>query len=88
MGLDEDVEGLCDSHSSRAHITTNDHVESCRVVGLPYCGGSGLKPIVRRSYEAAGHPERFKVYQPENTHVYLAEYFEWVAAWLKEHLDA
>ena len=55
---------------------------------MPLSGVEDLKPIVSRAYEAAGHPERFKVYQPENTHVYLAEYFEWVAAWLAEHLDA
>ena len=55
---------------------------------MPLSGVEDLKPIVSRAYEAAGHPERFKVYQPESTHVYLAEYFEWVAAWLEEHLDA
>ena len=55
---------------------------------MPLSGVEDLKPIVSRAYEAAGHPERFRVYQPVNTHVYLAEYFEWVAAWLKEHLDA
>ena len=53
---------------------------------MPLSGVEDLKPIVRQAYEAAGHPERFKVYQPESTHVYLAEYFEWVTAWLKEYL--
>ena len=53
---------------------------------MPRSGVDDLIPIVSQAYETAGHPERFKVYQPEGTHAYVIEYFEWVAAWLEEHL--
>jgi hypothetical protein len=33
-----------------------------------------------------GHPERFKVYQPEGNHRFLVEYFEWMVEWFRQFL--
>ena len=50
---------------------------------MPRQGVDELLPIVTAAYAAAGHPERFKVYQPEGNHRFLPEYFEWMTAFLR-----
>ena len=37
-------------------------------------------------YASLGHPERFKVYQPEGNHRFLVEYFEWMVEWFRRFL--
>jgi dienelactone hydrolase len=51
---------------------------------MPTSGVEKMMSIVKPVYDAAGHPERFKVYQPESNHVYTEEYFERVVEWLKK----
>ena len=50
---------------------------------MPTAGVENMMSIVKPAYATAGHPEHFKVYQPESNHVYTEEYFEWVVQWLK-----
>jgi dienelactone hydrolase len=52
---------------------------------MPRAGVDELIREVRPVYEAAGHPERFKSYQPDTKHVFLNEYFEWMAGWFQEY---
>ena len=53
---------------------------------MPTSGVEQMMSIVKPAYDAAGHPERFKVYQPESNHVYTEQYFEWVVEWVREVL--
>ena len=45
-----------------------------------------MKEAVAPVYEAAGHPERFRVHQPAGRHMYRAEYFELMVDWFDRHL--
>ena len=51
---------------------------------MPTSGVEQMMSIVKPAYDAAGHPERFKVYQPESNHVYTEQYFEWVVEWFEK----
>ena len=53
---------------------------------MPRAGVDQLIPIVSEAYRSAGHPDRFKVSQPEGNHQFLVEYFEWMVAWFEQHL--
>ena len=53
---------------------------------MPKQGVDELIEVVAQVYEAAGHPERFKVHQPPGTHVFLEQHFEWIAEWLQRYL--
>ena len=48
---------------------------------MPREGVDELLRIVSQAYTAAGHPERFKVHQPEGNHRFRMEYFEWMVEW-------
>jgi len=50
---------------------------------------SGVKELIRvlePAYRSAGHPERFRVYQPETNHQFRIEFFEWMVGWFKKFL--
>ena len=53
---------------------------------MPRAGVEQLMAAVSPVYVEAGHPERFKVYQPESNHIFRKEYFEWMAAWFATFL--
>lgn len=55
---------------------------------MPRSGVEELMRVVEPAYVSAGHPERFKVYQPEGRHEFLPEYFEWMVDWFTQHLIA
>jgi len=55
---------------------------------MPRSGVEELIRVVEPTYLAAGHPERFRVYQPETNHVFLVEYFEWMVEWFTRFLIA
>ena len=48
---------------------------------MPREGVDELIQVVGPVYASLGHPERFKVYQPEGNHRFLIEYFEWMVEW-------
>ncbi len=50
---------------------------------MPNSGVEKMMSIVKPAYEAADHPEHFKVHQPESNHVYTEQYFEWVVECLE-----
>ena len=50
---------------------------------MPREGVDKLAQTVGKSYAAAGHPERFKVHQPEGNHCFLPKYLEWMAEWFR-----
>ena len=52
---------------------------------MPRRGVDEMVQVVRAAYDAAGHPERFKVYQPDSKHVYKRQYFEWMTDWFKKY---
>ncbi len=52
---------------------------------MPRHGVDRMAQLVRAAYREAGHPNRFKVYQPDSNHVYKRQYFEWMAAWFEKH---
>ncbi len=52
---------------------------------MPRQGVDKMARLVHAAYRAAGHPRRFKVYQPDSNHVYKRQYFEWMAAWFEKH---
>jgi hypothetical protein len=52
---------------------------------MPPAGVEGLIREVRPVYETAGHPERFKSYQPETKHVFLKEFFELLVGWFRKY---
>ena len=52
---------------------------------MPRAGVDKLIDVVRPAYDAAGYPERFKVYQPSSRHVYKKQYFEWMVEWFQKH---
>ena len=54
---------------------------------MPREGVSNLIQVVREVYASLGHPERFKVYQPEGNHRFLVEYFEWMVEWFNQIPD-
>ena len=45
-----------------------------------------MREAVAPVYEAAGHPERFRVHQPAGRHMYRVEYFELMVNWFDRHL--
>jgi len=53
---------------------------------MPRSGVDDLIPVVSPLYKSMGHPENFKVHQPQSNHVFLAEYFELMVDWFKRHL--
>ena len=53
---------------------------------MPREGVDELIRVVGQVYESLGHPERFKVYQPEGNHRFLVEYFEWMVEWFRQFL--
>ncbi len=48
---------------------------------MPRKGVDELIQVVAPVYASAGHPERFKVYQPDGNHRFLVQYFEWMVKW-------
>ena len=51
--------------------------------------GEGVDTLIEHVmpvYERLGHPEGFRVYRPENGHLYLPEHFEWVVQWFRRFL--
>ena len=53
---------------------------------MPREGVDELIRVVAPVYASLGHPERFKVYQPEGNHRFLVEYFEWMVEWFRQFL--
>jgi hypothetical protein len=53
---------------------------------MPREGVDELVRVVGPAYRERGHAERFKVYQPEGNHVFLVQYFEWMARWFDRFL--
>ena len=53
---------------------------------MPRQGVDELVDVVAPVYEAMGHPERFKVYQPPGSHVFLKEHFELIVQWFQRFL--
>jgi dienelactone hydrolase len=53
---------------------------------MPRKGVDELIQVVVPVYASAGHPERFKVYQPDGNHRFLPEYFEWMGEWFDQFL--
>ena len=53
---------------------------------MPREGVDELTQVVEPVYASLGHPERFKVYQPEGNHRFLPEYFEWMVEWFNQFL--
>ena len=53
---------------------------------MPREGVEDLMRVVAPVYASLGHPERFKVYQPEGNHRFLVEYFEWMVEWFEQSL--
>ena len=53
---------------------------------MPRKGVDELIQVVAPVYTSAGHPERFKVYQPDGNHRFLVEYFEWMVEWFSQFL--
>ena len=53
---------------------------------MPKEGVDELIRVVTPVYKAAGHPERFKVYQVPGKHLFKFEYFDWVVEWLDRYL--
>ena len=52
---------------------------------MPRQGVDRMAELVQAAYRTAGQPRNFKVYQPDSRHVFKKQYFEWMAAWFKEH---
>lgn len=55
---------------------------------MPKEGVDELIRVVRPVYQAAGYPQRFKVYQPPGKHLFKFEYFDWVVDWFDRFLAA
>ncbi len=53
---------------------------------MPREGVDELIQVVAPVYASLGHPERFKVYQPDGNHRFLVEYFEWMVKWFSRFL--
>ena len=53
---------------------------------MPREGVEELIRVVEPVYEAAGHPEFFRVHRPPGIHTYRLEYFDWVVEWFEEYL--
>ena len=53
---------------------------------MPREGVDELIQVVAPVYALLGHPERFKVYQPDGNHRFLVEYFEWMVEWFRRFL--
>ena len=53
---------------------------------MPREGVDDLIQVVGQVYASLGHPERFKVYQPDGNHRFLVEYFEWMVEWFHRFL--
>lgn len=53
---------------------------------MPRKGVDELIQVVAPVYASAGHPARFKVYQPDGNHRFLPEYFEWMVEWFNRFL--
>jgi dienelactone hydrolase len=53
---------------------------------MPKSGADELIRVVQPAYKVAGQPEHFRVYQPDSTHVYTKQYFEWMVKWLKQYI--
>ena len=53
---------------------------------MPASGIDQLLRVANPAYLKAGHPEKFKVYRPNDGHVFRVEYFEWMAEWFRSSL--
>ncbi len=53
---------------------------------MPRSAVDELIHVVAPAYKAAGHSERFRVYQPKGNHCFRTEYFEWMVAWFDRYL--
>ncbi len=53
---------------------------------MPCEGVDELIQVVEPAYGLSGHPERFKVYQPNGNHRFLPEYFERMVEWFRRFL--
>lgn len=53
---------------------------------MPREGVDEFIRVVAPVYASLGHPESFKVYQPEGNHLFLVEYFEWMVEWFTRFL--
>ncbi len=53
---------------------------------MPKSGADQMVREVTTTYEAAGVPDHFKVYQPQGNHRFLIEYFEWAVTWFDRFL--
>jgi len=53
---------------------------------MPRAGVDELIRVVAPVYEAAGHPEHYRVHRPPGVHTYKLEYFDWVVEWFEEYL--
>ncbi len=53
---------------------------------MPASGVDQLLRVANPAYLKAGHPERFKVYRPDDGHVFRVKYFEWTVEWFRSAL--
>ena len=53
---------------------------------MPRSGANALVRVVAPVYESMRHSARFKVYQPEDNHQLLIQYFEWMVEWFNRFL--
>ena len=53
---------------------------------MPASGVEQLLRVANPAYLKAGHPEKLKVYRPDDGHVFRVEYFEWMAEWFRSVL--
>ena len=53
---------------------------------MPASGVDQLLRVANPAYLKAGHPEKFKVYRPDDGHVFRVEYFEWMVEWFRASL--
>ncbi len=53
---------------------------------MPASGVDQLLRVANPAYLKAGHPEKFKVYRPDDGHVFRVEYFEWMVEWFQASL--
>jgi dienelactone hydrolase len=61
-------------------------ISAAKDASMPPEGVDALIEHLAPVYERLGNPEGFRVYRPDNGHLYLQEHFEWVVQWFQRFL--
>lgn len=61
-------------------------ISPAKDASMPPEGVDALIEHIMPIYERLGNPEGFRVYRPDNGHLYLPEHFEWVVQWFQRFL--